>query len=299
MNNWLKYYYDINVIDINKIDDNYLLLDKYDNYYLLFYYDKDKININYINNILNKINLNKTLYYQLILDKYNHIINIYEEKEYILLKIKGLINEEINIKEIINNIKIFKVNNKPINLENIWSKKIDYLEYQISELAKDKNEIIDSFSYFVGLAENSISILNINKVNYSNASISLVHNRVYYPNKAINYYNPLNLMIDYSSRDLAEYIKEKLYSKKDVTKDIDLIINNLNKDDLIIFYARLMFPSTYFDAIENILLNNYNENVLDKYIDLNKEYLYMLQETYYKINKKNHIMIPNWIIKVR
>lgn len=299
MNNWIKYYYDIDIVDYYQLKNNYLLLDKYDNYYLLYFYDKDKININYIINILSKVNINNTLYYQIIYDRYNNIINNYENKEYILLKVKGLINDEINLNEIISNTYKVIVNDKIIDLQSLWSKKVDYLEYQISQLAKEKREVIDSFSYFIGLAENAISILNINNINYSNARLSLVHNRIFFPNKSIDYYNSLNLMIDYKVRDLAEYVKEKLYSNKDVSKDIDIILNNINNDEAIIFYARLMFPSTYFDAVENILLNNANENIIDNYIDMNKEYLYMLQETYYKINKKNHIVIPSWIIKVR
>ena len=300
MKDYLEYYYNINIINYYAINNNYLILDNYDNTYYLYQYDKELININYILNIIRKININNTFYYPIIYDKYNNIINKYSDKEYILLKVKGLINTNINIVDMLNNNKLLKVNNKPIDLEKLWSNKIDYLEYQVSQLAKDKKELIDSFSYFIGLAENAISLLNINNINYKNASISIVHNRIKYPNNTIDYYNTLNIMIDYSTRDLAEYIKDKLYNKLDVSKDIDYILNqDLNRDDLLIFYARLLFPSTYFDCIENILLNNYNENILDKYIDNNNDYLYMLQETYYKINKKNQIMIPNWIKEVR
>ena len=300
MKNWINYYYNVIINEIYPFNDNYLIFDNLDNYYYLFLYDKEKMNINYTLSYLNKINFNKTLYFDIINSNNGKVINNYNNKDYALLKIKGLVNVEINLTEILYNINNLKIDNKIINLEDLWSKKIDYLEYQISQLAKDKKEIIDSFSFFVGLAENAISFLNINKIDYKKVSTSLVHNRIYYPNVSLSYYNPLNLIVDYSVRDVAEYIKEKVFLKKDITKDIDYVLKqNFNNEDIKVFYARLMFPSTYFDAIENILLNNYDESILDKYVDSYKEYLFMLQEVYYKINKKNQIMIPSWIKGVR
>lgn len=295
MNNWIYYYYNIEIKDIHKIDNNYLFFDNYDNYYYLYVYDKDKTNIDYVIKNINIIKNNNT-YFNILYANNNKILNRYNDNDYILLKINGILKEDIDIQDIIQNLKKMKVANKYINLEELWSKKIDYLEYQISELAKEKKEIINSFSFFVGLAENAISFLNINKVNFNNTSMSLTHNRIYYPNTSLNYYNPLNLIIDYSVRDLAEFIKEKVLLKKEIDDDIDYILKqNFTDDDIKIFYARLMFPSTYFDAIEDILLNNKDERILDKYIDSYKEYLLMLQDVYYKINKKNHILIPLWI----
>ena len=45
---------------------------------------------------------------------------------------------------------------------SLWSAKLDYFEYQVSELGKDKPLILDSFSYYLGLGENAISYLLVN-----------------------------------------------------------------------------------------------------------------------------------------
>ena len=42
----------------------------------------------------------------------------------------------------------------------MWIRKIDYFEYQISQFGKKYPIIRESFNYYVGLAENGISLLN-------------------------------------------------------------------------------------------------------------------------------------------
>ena len=49
----------------------------------------------------------------------------------------------------------------------------------------------------------------------------LCHKRMYYPNNTINYFDPTNFIVDYKSRDVAEYIKScflKQNSSKGRTK---------------------------------------------------------------------------------
>ena len=70
---------------------------------------------------------------------------------------------------------------------------------------------------------------------------------------------------------------------------------NLNNDELKLFYARLMFPTQYFDLIEEILLNNKEEKKLDNLIEQIPNYLNLLKDAYYEIKKRIDITIPNWI----
>ena len=107
-----------------------------------------------------------------------------------------------------NNIKYrYLNNNNNIDLNKLWSNKIDYLEYQVSQLGTNYNEILNSFSFFIGLSENAISFLNINNINYNNTHKTLNHLRIKNNMLFIDYYNPINILIDYDIRDYSEYIK--------------------------------------------------------------------------------------------
>jgi hypothetical protein len=299
MNNWLKYYYNINLEEVFEKNNYKVIVDNQNCFYIIYPYNKEKYSLEYINIIQSLLRKVPNNYFLIKYNTENKLVSILDKQEFFLLQVKGLINTLIPEDEIFSNLIPFvgQYNKNRANWEELWSKKIDYLEYQMAELSKNKKATIASFSFFSGLAENAISFLNINKVNYQQAHLSIVHTRVYYPNLAINYYNSLNLLLDYMIRDVAEYIKDKFLHHQDVDKNIKNLVNNsfFNADDIKLFYARLLFPTTYFDCIESILLGEESEKKLDPFIELNHNYLLLLKDTYYEISKKYSIIIPDWL----
>lgn len=299
MENILNYYYGFKDVDILILDNNYLILDKDDYSYYLAEYNEN-ININNIINILNNLKQSNN-YGKLVINNYKQYITKINNKNYILIRLKGIINEIVPLNEMVNN----NISNrystiKNIDLVDLWSKKIDYLEYQVSELGNNHNEVLNSFSYFVGLAENAITFLNVNNVNLNEAHMSLQHLRVKNNELVLDYYNPLNVLIDFEIRDYAEYLKSKILVTDDILRDITYILDNanLNINDIKLFYARLMFPTLYFDKVEDILLNNVNEKELEVFLESINRYLDMLKDVYLEIKKKGiSLDIPNWIIK--
>ncbi len=299
MNNIVNYYYNLKNIDIINLDNNYLIMDNNDYSYLL-YEVNNNININNTINILSKIN--NSLYGDLILNNNKSYITKIDNNYYVLIRLKGIINDEISLKDMVNNNIKYRYlnNNNNIDLNKLWSNKIDYLEYQVSQLGTNYNEILNSFSFFIGLSENAISFLNINNINYNNTHKTINHLRIKNNMLFIDYYNPINILIDYDIRDYSEYIKSKLLITDDIDSDIKYILNNANlsDDDIKLFYARLMFPTIYFDKVEDILIDKVEEKELDKYIEIIPRYINMLKDVYLEINKKGiSIDIPNWIIK--
>ena len=299
MDNLLSYYYNIKESEIIPMEGNYLILDNNDYSYLLKKINKNN-NINYAINILTKLN-NSNFYGSILKNVQGGYISNYDNKNYVLIELKGVINEEILLKDIVhNNLKYRNIGNKYIDLIDLWSKKIDYLEYQISELAKDNQIILNSFSFFVGLGENAISFININNINYNNVHKTLSHTRIKNRELYLDYYNPLNILIDYDIRDYAEYIKAKILINDDILKDINYILDNANLsvDDIKLLYARIMFPTLYFDEIENVLIDKKNEEQLELYIDNINNYLNCLNDIYIEIKKRGIFLdIPKWLIK--
>jgi len=297
MNNILDYYYNLKKIDIININNNYLIMDNNDYSFLLYEVDKD-VNLNNTIKLLGS--LNNSNYSDLILNINRSYITKIDEKYYVLIKLKGIINEVITLKDMVNNNIKYRINNYSLDLSKLWSRKIDYLEYQVSELGNEYNEILDSFSFFIGLSENAISFLNVNNINYNNTHKTISHLRVKNNELFLDYYNPLNILIDYDIRDYAEYIKSKLLITDNIDNDINYILNNANLsiDDIKLFYARLMFPTLYFDKVEEILIDKKDEKELEVYIENIQIYINMLKDVYLEITKKGiSIDIPDWIIK--
>ena len=299
MKNWLLYYYNLNIKEIYPKTNDYLIFTNDDEIYLMKKYDESSMDINNLNNVNKNYNLINSNYYLLITNKLGSSISKIEDENYVLLKIKGLIGEIVEIEDIYNNLRMNSkfISNFNLDWRELWQKRVDYIEYQIGQLGKNKKEVIDSFSFFSGLAENAISFISLNHIDYKNCRTSLCHKRISYPNEAIDYYESFVLKIDYEIRDLAEYIKSKLIINGYLDQDLDFVVNkcDYNNDELKLFYARLMFPSNYLDLIEEIMISNTSENKIETYIEKSEDYINFLKDAYIELSKKMELLIPNWI----
>ena len=185
---------------------------------------------------------------------------------------------------------------------SLWSAKIDYFEYQISELGKDKKVVINSFGYFVGLSENAISY--VNKVNSTikplNKQLVLCHRRVKYPNTHLNYDNPLNFIFDLEVRDVAEYLKgEALIDVSYALIDLKayLKMRHLDLYSLSMLYARLVYPSYYFDLYEKVMNFNVDEDCLIKIMEKTPQIEEFLKKSFEIISNYGPIEPIEWLLK--
>ena len=172
-----------------------------------------------------------------------------KELDDLLLCYKELKQKNINVHDLIYNMenslitKVDDKNNKKRELyrnnwEMLWSSKIDYIENQLNEIKVD-NIIHKSIDYYLGLSETAISYVNSINRKYefsNNDKITLAHKRIYYPNYALNYLNPLSFIFDVEIRDIAEYIKSVFFQEDNAL--LELIKN------LIILLFPLLFSPT-------------------------------------------------------
>ena len=168
----------------------------------------------------------------------------------------------------------------------------------------EKNVVKSSFSYYVGLSENAISYVNNAILKYGGVSsgrIVLSHRRVFYPNYKLNYMNPLSFVFDLEVRDVAEYLKS-MFFKKDIEYCLDelrsyLSIRKLNIYEYHMFYARLLYPSYYFDVYDSVMNKNVNEEELVKIVKRSNDYEKFLKKTYLEISKYVRLDKIDWIIE--
>lgn len=305
MEQFLKYFYNIYVDKVYRKNESYYFYKDNNLFWIVKNYRteeelKDIYQINY--ELLN----NNYPVNEIILNIYNLPISNYEGKEYILLKINCNTSADIDLNDILkNNYNLFLNKEKKElyrnNWAELWERKIDYFEYQIKELGRDKKIILNSFSYYIGLAENAISIANNTNLNNNDINnVVLSHRRVNYPNMEYDYYNPLNFIFDLEVRDVAEYLKS-MFFYTDRTKTMNELINYINKSNLNnytanMLYARLLYPSYYFDIYEKVIEDLDDESNLLDIINKTGEYELFLKDVYYELSKKFNIEMILWIV---
>lgn len=296
----------------NAIAFNYNLtaenLESVENYAYSFYVDyqkfylikvaRPKVDIDEMVRIVSNSNFN---FHHIILNRFASPITKIEDSEYILLKILGPEHAEIDIRDIVLRETPVKENSilNRSNWGDLWSEKVDYLEYQVSELASNHPIIKKSFSYYVGLAENAISYFNLLKP--ENLPLYISHRRISYPTITLNYNNPLDIIIDYRVRDIASYLKIKFFhvDLTTILKDVEYLIekNTLSPLEYNLLFCRLLYPSYYFDELSNILENDKDESSILVYIENTNTYERFLNEVYNRFSKKSSMIKIDWLIK--
>ncbi len=299
MKNAINYYYNLVTYDIRQSGKKYRFTVDNNEYLLcLCEYDLEELEEIYkLNNFLLQINVYN---HQIILNVNNQIITMINNEPYILMRI--LINE--NRKIDINDILLF--NNLPMynyflklrknNWRDFWIRKVDYFEYQISEIGTDYTLIKESFSYFIGMTETAIALLYDYDLDYN---YIITHRRVTTESTLYDLYNPLNLIIDNKIRDICEYFKDGFFKNKINIIDIKnyLRISNLNSEEMYLFYVRMLYPSFYFDLYENIIRGLSNEKELLKIIDKIDDYQKLLKEIFWILKPITNLPDIEWIIK--
>lgn len=300
MKNAIKYYYNLNPIDIHQINKIYKFHISNNNY-ILYPYQRKYEDLKEIYELHLYIKSIGIYCHQIILNKDNQIITNINGIPFILLKTETN-NRNINIQDIIFLSKI------PINTTSftkikrtewykLWSEKIDYIEYQISQFGKKYPLIRESSDYYIGIVENCISLLINQKATKINISIS--HDRINEKTNIEEYYNPLTFILDNRIRDISEYIKLYLTKDKDIVSYIKKYIytNKLTVNEIEQLFIRIMYPSEYLDTCELILNNRINEKELLKIINNSNIYEKNIKKIYNFLRKQAPIPEIEWLTK--
>ena len=176
----------------------------------------------------------------------------------------------------------------------LWSRKCDYI-HKHSEILESKNKIAsEPLEYFLGMTETAITYLKYNlKTKVNHEKLSVCHNRV----NDIEIRNPLNIVVDNKERDISEYFKYLFINKRQNILSIRAVINEskLNYEGFIRLYARMLYPSHYFDTYEKIVQNQENEKKILEVVKRIDEYECYIREIYNEINKIIEIKKIDWI----
>ena len=288
------------------------------NYYGLLIYDIKECNNNYYFNyndemylictVLNNIEIvidtyeyclkNKLDCFKIVKNNNNEFFSKVNDKVYVLLKVKGILNYEYNVFDF-NKLIIDKTGQ---NWGSLWANRLDYYEIQLRELGIKYQTVLNTFGLFKGIAENAILYFNMSIKRFKdNVIVGIEHNRIKYPCFLIDYNNPINFVIDYSVRDISEYIKSYMLSDSYSLDYVIEILNSFNFNKLMfnILYSRLLYPSFYFDIFDNIILEDGKDNDVIYVVNNYNKYIKMLKEIYFIFKDKYEMFKIEWLDKIK
>ena len=306
MKETIMYYYNIDVDVLEENDGKYHF--KYQNRdYFFVFYNRNLEELDDIITCVFNMKEKGILVNDIILNIKGSFLTKIDDYNYILMSVVNP-KEEFDIFDIVNIASKLHLNNKTSRLYRnnwgtLWMQKIDYFEYQIRELALNKPVVKDSFSYYIGLAENAISYVNNTNARFPNvnSAVVLAHRRVFYPNYKLNFFNPISFIFDLEVRDVAEYLKAMFFAidtEYEVLEDLKsyLKIKNLSIYEASMLYARLLYPSYYFDIYEEVMNKERDEEDLVDVIKKADLYEDFLKKAYLEITKYAMIEKIDWLI---
>ena len=294
MKNVIYTNYNILVNEINRDNNNYFFY--YDNNLYVFYEVLNDISV--IETIYEFILKNNVECFKIIINRDNSIITSVDNKKYALLNLKGILKYEIKFDE----FKFYPIDKEAHNWGKLWSDRLDYYEIQLRELGINYQTVLNSYGMFSGLAENAILYFNMtmNKFNDTEV-IGIVHNRMKYPCYLIDYNNPLNFVIDYNIRDIAEYIKAYMISHDYALENVFILLDRLNINSKMfnLLYSRLMYPTFYFDVYDKIILDDGKDSDIIESVNVVDRYLEMLNQIYLRYKDKYNMFNVEWLNKIK
>lgn len=296
MNNFIEYFYGIKVDKIVYEKNSYSFI--YNRYFYKLYVFDNSSNTDFLINV-NKKMLGNTLVSEIIKNRNGEVLSIYNNIGYILMRIYVNVNKGISLKEVVSLSNSLYKDKLMINWGNLWERKMDYLENLINENGKKYPLIVDSFNYFVGLAENAISYYNTILID-KNYKFGISHRKIKIDDTIEELYNPLNIIFDYKVRDVAEYMKISFFNgNKNALNEFIWYLNNnyLSIMEAKLLIARLLYPSFYFDMYEDIMIDEKEEKIITNILIKIDEYEIYLAKLIEMISSKYGVDDILWLKK--
>ena len=299
----IEYYYSLKINELFLENNTYhFTLDKED-YYFVYFHRSEK-DLKDILQCISELKAKNIDCHDIILNNKKEILTKIDNVNYILLKVHNK-DEIYEINDLIQmNKKLLLINQKNDlhrnDWANLWSAKIDYIEQQLKEIKVD-SIITYSIDYYLGLAENAIYYVNSISLKYqisSNDKIVLSRKRILIPNYKLNYLNPLTFIFDLEVRDIAEYIKSSFFAGEDALLELETYLKSIKLSlySYNMLFARLLYPSYYFDIYEGIINKNDDSEKLLKIISKVNDYEIFLKKAYLQIARYAPLESINYLI---
>jgi len=288
MKNIINYYYNLYPEVIKNRYGGFLFIVNNEKYLLTQVVGQAE-RIKYIYDLLIRVGIGN---YIIVNNQSAEYYSTHNHHEYILFRIRCIAEETMMIKDTIN----IPAPGKSL-WSNMWSERINYYERQINELGQDKKTILQTVNYYIGLAENAITIANNYEKELNTGDYALQHHRMHVPITKGDYFNPNNMLIDIRVRDAAEYVKSSFFNDAKTPDEYLYYLLSLSLDNkkANLLLARLLYPTYYFDLFDEIILGDRDEGELIGIINEVHKYERFLKAVYTQLSQRFHMINIEWL----
>ncbi len=240
---------------------------------------------------------------KLLLSKDNTTTVLYEGTHYYVLLSEEALHTLIDCKDLKTPIIYPDPYQVAEQVKDRWISKNRHYEEQLNGLLErvpmdERPLFLDIATYYIHLNEQAYTL--INKITHVNFDISLVHKRLCMTTYKFECYYPALLTLDNKSRIYCEYIRHTYLTTRDLNQLKQTIqtiqqTNPLNSQEWEFLYARLFFPTHFYDQLYNLKETD-QVNVLQLYDEAN-EYARLLYYTgrYIQTMAAIELHIPSWV----
>lgn len=302
MKNFINYYYNFDIYNIYFNNEKYFFYNAQDKYMLKICENPSMIT-SYIG--LEQHLILYKYFFLVVPNSDGNYITWIENKPYVLLKLSNIGNDKVSIFDIKTDMYI-TLNNDNSSLNRfpwvkLWENKIDYFEEWFYSKQDSYKKFYSLFHYFIGMAENALLYLKECEREETVEDVDRLvvsHNRLNLDYSLYDYYDPTNIILDHASRDVGEYLKSSFVNK---VWDLELFRDYLrehtfSKYGLRLLVARILFPSFFFDYIEDMIINNRDLDLL--YLETRaEEFQIFISEILLLLNDEYNIPVIPWLIK--
>ena len=305
MKNIISYYYNLHPFEVYKKNSNYFF-EYLDNNYVFEAIDIPITDIYSLYNLNEDIIKRDVLTNKMILNCENNIITYVNNLPYVLMQIDINKDVKLNLSEIcFFNNSCSNINTDEIIMRNnwsdLWESKNDYIESQINEIGKKYPDVCNYANYYIGMCENAISYVKEIYNLKGDVLFSVCHKRLNNNDTFLNLYNPLNYVYDYRIRDACEYIKSSFFEGENAYNLIKEYFSNnyITYKEALLFYARLLYPSYFFDVYDDFVNNKSDKKRIYEIVNKSVYYEKFLFDVYIYLSNIYNRYIPSvdWIIK--
>ena len=221
-----------------------------------------------------------------LINKDGEYVLKYKNKKFALLLANEAENKIINFKDIESNAIQIKSNDFPkYNIMNEWTTIIDKIENELIDFNKEYPTLMKYINYYIGLAENSIQILEtLKKENfqYEYLGHAILENKYDYK----RFSDPFSFIKTIKLYDMANYFKYKFYMNTIDYDELESVKSYLNDEkDKKMFLALIMYQGEFFEMAEKILEGDVDEKEIVQYIKKTnqlEEFIEYIQENVIK-----------------
>lgn len=304
MKNVINFYYQINIENIHLANGIYYFTYQNTSYEFVPY-DKNPQNLIPIYQLNQALSTRGSYYDEIILTKEHTPYVFVDQKCFCLLKKSPVVNDRMSFYDItFREIPVTESMKSLIRFpwDSFWIQKLDYLENILNHQDKTSQNVLSTFLYYMGLAENAIQYVHSisSKIERTKEDKLVVsHHRIDARGSVKDLYSPLNLVLDYKARDVAEYLKSLFfYNEYDLGEIEEYIVGlNFSNFEYALLFGRLLYPSFFFDICDEFLQEKIDEKQIILLGERREEYRIYLKEIYYMIRKKVYIEEVRWILR--